>query len=289
MRSNIKKILVLVPSFLLVIVLISGFLIYQKIAHKDDIQEVLWDYNDNVSGTRLWDINGNEVPFPGSQNNIVMFLSSDCGHCLDSLSLYEKVNRIICNNQDVNLLLLWEDKIPKSAVEKHHLTDNSYSLRNVRIGSGYGYCYYVDSKDRVKFADNSGLKNVLLYIKENVQLNNIYMMENANNYFLDKYADNKTTLIYFSMPGCPDCAEATEYIQKNNIEQLYNMVRIELERGSKTTDLIDECDIYRTAYAIDWYPSFLILHPDGKHQIIRRVEMDELVATLLTSATQTGA
>ena len=93
MRSHIKKILVLVPSFLLVIVLISGFLIYQKIAHKDDIQEVLWDYNDNVSGTRLWDINGNEVPFPGSQNNIVMFLSSDCGHCLDSLSLYEKVIR----------------------------------------------------------------------------------------------------------------------------------------------------------------------------------------------------
>lgn len=288
MRKNMKKLLILVPSILLVIVLIAGFLIYQKITRKDDVQEVLWDYNDNISDTRLWDYNGNEVAFPGAQNNIVMFLSSDCGHCLDSLALYEKVDRIICNNQDMNLLLLWEDKIPKAAVEKHHLDDNSYSLHNVRIGSGYGYCYFVDSKDRVKFADNSGLKNVLLYIKENMELNNDHMMENANKYFLEKYAGDKNTLIYFSMPGCPDCAEATEYIQKNNIEELYNMVRIELERGAKTTDLIDECDIYRTAYAIDWYPSFLILYPNGEYQIIRRVEMDELVSTLLTSAAQTG-
>lgn len=289
MSSKAKKLLVFIPSILLVVVLIAGLFIYRSMTQKNNVQEMLWDYNDNVSDTRIWDIDGNELAFPNDRNRIVMFLASDCGYCIDSLSLYEKVNRIICNDQDIDLLLLWEDTIPKSAVEKYHLADKSYSLHNVRIGSGYGYCFFVDNKNRVKFADNSGLKNVLLYIKENITLDGNHMMANANQYFLDKYANEKTTLIYFSMPGCPDCTEATKYIEDNNIAPLYNMVRIELERGAKTTDIIDECDIYRTAYAIDWYPSFLILYPNGEYKIIRRVEMDELVSTLLTSAAQIGS
>ena len=288
MNCKAKKLLVFIPSILLLVVLIVGFYVYQSIAHKNSTQEILWDYNDDVTDTRLWDINGNEIMFPSNQNQIVIFLSSDCGHCIDNLSLYEKVNRIICGNQDVNLLLLWEDIIPKSAVEKYNLTDKSYSLHNVRIGSGYGYCYFVDYNNSVKFADNSGLKNVLLYVKENITLNNDEMITNANQYFLDKYTNTKTTLIYFSMPGCPDCTEATQYIKDNKIESLYNMVRIELERGAKTTDIIDECDIYKTAYSIDWYPSFLILYPNGEYTIIRRVEMNELVSILLTSAAQIG-
>lgn len=288
MSSKAKKLLVFIPSILLVVVLIACFFIYQKLANKNSVKEILWDYNDNVSDTRIWDIKGNEVDFPSDRNKIVMFLASDCGHCIDSLSMYEKVNRIICKDQEVDLLLLWEDNIPKSAVEKYNLADKSYSLHNVRIGSGYGYCYFVDNKNRVKFADNSGVKNALLYIRENITLDGDHMVANANQYFLDKYANEKTTLIYFSMPGCPDCTEATQHINNNNIETLYNMIRIELEKGAKTTDIIDECDIYRTAYAIDWYPSFLILYPNGEYKIIRRVEMDELVSTLISSAAQIG-
>lgn len=281
MSERFKRWLIFIPTLLLIIVLISAFFIYQQLFVGTNAEVAYWEYLDDVSNIIVKDINGDSHSLSDGKNKIVMFLSENCNSCITSLSLFEKTNKIICEEQDVDLILLWENGIPVREVKKHHLETICYSTQNVRIASGYGYSFFIDKDNIVQFYDNSGLSNILTFVKNNVEFNSSALEKNAIDYILSKYGVlNQNNLFFFSMPGCPDCTEATKLLDENDFSKYYHITKIDLDRGGKIGNIVDDCEIFRTAFAIDWYPSFVIIRQDGIVKIVRKVALTELLTVL---------
>ena len=57
---------------------------------------------------------------------IVVYLSGDCGTCVDALPVLNEINQIYCKDEVIKMYLLWEDRIPKNKVEENKLLDNSF-------------------------------------------------------------------------------------------------------------------------------------------------------------------
>lgn len=93
------------------------------------------EYNDNVSDLTFFDVSGQESRFDKETYKIVVYLSGDCGTCVDALPVLNEINQIYCKDEVIKMYLLWEDRIPKNQVEENKLLDNSFSLNNVSISS----------------------------------------------------------------------------------------------------------------------------------------------------------
>lgn len=282
MLSTAKKMLIFVPLILLILALLVFFVFFGPQLFRSKATEAYLEYQDQVDGLETRDISGAQVNFASDKYKLLIFLSADCSNCIQSLPLYDRLNSILCNDQAIELMLMWEDRLPLAQLRKHNLEDNSYSLGNVKIANAYGTVLFVSQDNHVEFIDSSGLKNVISYVVEKDILNQEQMIENANTYLSKKYSNQagKSTLIYFSMPNCPDCIEATPIVYTDEMQGKYSITRIELDRGAKADDLIDEYGIYRIAYGIDWYPSFLVLSDDS-YSIIRKVDVSDLHSILM--------
>lgn len=86
------------------------------------------EYNDNVSDLTFFDVSGQESRFDKETYKIVVYLSGDCGTCVDALPVLNEINQIYCKDEVIKMYLLWEDRIPKNQVEENKLLDNSFSL-----------------------------------------------------------------------------------------------------------------------------------------------------------------
>jgi hypothetical protein len=282
MLSTAKKILFFIPLILLILVLVGAGILFGPQLLRAKAVEAYLEYQDQVDGLSISNTSGDPVGFANGEYKVLIFLSADCGSCIESLPLYDRFNRILCNDQNIELMLMWEDRLPLAQLRKHNLEDNSYSLGNVKIANAYGTVLFVSPDNHVEFMDSSGLKNVIAYVMEKNILKQDQTIENANVYLREKYGNQagKKDLVYFSMPNCPDCIEATPIVYTEDMQAKYNITRIELDRGAKVGDIIDDHNIYRIAYGIDWYPSFLVLSED-RYSIIRRVEVGDLQSLLM--------
>ena len=182
------------------------------------------------------------------------------------------------------MIILWEDEIPLKDVKKNNLIQQSYSLCNVRIASALDTVFVVNRNNDVVFVDGTGeYSNLLTYISENIELNKDKMIQNANQYILDNIAGNAEypQLIYFSMPGCPDCEDANSIIYSDAIADSFVITRIERDKNAQPEDIVDELNIFKNVYDIDWYPSFLVLMEDGSYSMIRKIDLSDLEEQIL--------
>jgi len=115
----------------------------------------------------LFDIGGSAYQLDTTKKKFMIFLSKDCGSCIELLPELQKINTVFCIDQNIDFLLLWENQIPTNDVQKFGLSEHSYSLDNVRISSTFDTVYYVNEKNEIQLVDNhGGFDNILRLITE---------------------------------------------------------------------------------------------------------------------------
>ncbi len=234
----------------------------------------------------MTDSTGLEYTLDTERFKVAVYLSNSCGRCVDELPMLQKVNEILCQGQSVQLLLLWEDKIPTKQVEKYDLDKVSYSLGNVSLSSTLDTFFVIDSDNQVALVDSKGFENVMTFLLERDILEQSKLVEYANEFIDAHYfsSNNRPHMVYFSMQGCPDCQEADKIVYGEGVKDNFEIVKIQREKNSIEPEegaFLDESKIFENIYAIDWYPTFLILEPDGTSRIIREVELTELEDMLI--------
>lgn len=182
-------------------------------------------------------------------------------------------------------MLVWADKLPDADVLDYYgMGDCSYLANNFHAASSYNTVFLADEDNNIIFKDDTGYEVILDRIIELAILDNDELILNANTYIIEnlvKQYNNKTNLIYFSMPGCPDCADADPIVYDGEVTDKFHITRIEIVKGAEAYDIKDEYSIFKKIYKIDWYPSFLIIKNDNTWSIIRRIELDIMKAEIL--------
>lgn len=83
------------------------------------------------------------------------------------------------------------------------------------------------------------------------------------------------------MEGCPDCLEAEEILKSEKLKKYFNITRIYRDNDIQDNKIIDQFSIFQKIYAIEWYPSFLILSHDNTYRFIGEIPLDLLENDLL--------
>lgn len=81
------------------------------------------------------------------------------------------------------------------------------------------------------------------------------------------------------MDGCPDCQNAEKLLNDNNIASKYDMITIYTVDSKGEKECVDEGEVLKNIYDIDWYPSFLILDGD-KYEFIGQESDEKLLEKL---------
>ena len=127
-----------------------------------------------------------------------------------------------------------------------------------------GLYFILDSKNEILMVTDSTEK-LIKKIFSFTDIPKEEIINSSNNYLVNKvnaYRD-KEILIYFAMSGCPDCEEADKMIADNNITEEYNMITLYTEQSYGEEEYVDISKLFSTIYDVEWYPSFLIIKPDG--------------------------
>lgn len=286
MKTKTKKkmgITILIVS--LVFLIICVLLILFRQLHTEPATENYIQYKDNISELTILDSNSQNYQLDTKQYKLMVYLSNECGNCIDSLPVLNEINKIFCSD-NLEMFLLWENKIPEDKVKQNNLLDNSYSLNNVSISSSLDTVFLVDEMNNVVFVDSNGYENALLFLIDEEIVNTETLVDNSNEFILENYAEQSSlpNLVYFSMPGCPDCEKADDVVSSSEIQNAFNITRIERDKNASEDDIVDKLGIFKMVYGIDWYPSFLILRENGDHSIIGKIEPEKLKQTLMESA-----
>lgn len=272
-----KVLLFYVPLFLLIGIIVWGALLILPSFFKNAPSEQYIEYKDDISNLSFYDADDIRQDF-NDNYKIMFYLSADCGECIKDLPILQRINEIFCKDQNLDMYIMWEDKIPLNEVKQYNLQNNSFSLKNVSVSSTYSSSFLLDSSNIVVFSDSSSYENILSVVMDMEELNLEAMRRNASEYIINSMTSRKSDgyLIYFSMPGCKDCEQATPIIEgSTDITDKLELVRIERDLNSKPGDIVDKFGIFKSAYSIDWYPSFAVVQ-NGKTDVIRKVEISDL-------------
>ena len=285
---KLKNIILIAQSVLLLIIIAAGLIYFgPKIINKiEDFgrRDQYVSVNDNLSELQFTDAYGEKAEF-GGKYKFVIYVSSDCSSCISHMFLMKRLNETICKDQDVELMLMWIDEAPPiETLENLNIENCSYVLDNYRMSGTYNTIFLLDQNNNVISLEHSDYGAITDKIIELGILDTEKAVTNTNSYITDNLAKNyggKSNLIYFSMPGCPDCADANPIMFSDEIADKAFMTRIELVGGAESYDIKDEFNLFKKIYSIDWYPSFLIINNDGSWDMVRKVELGEMKEIIL--------
>lgn len=282
-HTQIRLVIIGVGTLLLVLCLVLVFTLFMKPKATD----AYLNCKDNISTLNVMRSNSTKMVWDNKNYKIVVFLSDGSDNCLSNLPILKEIREIYCKNQGIELMLLWENKIPEKETKKYDLYDNSYSLGNVRISPSLNTIFIVDQNNNVVFVDSKGYKNAISFLSKKNLTNKEKLISNANDFIVHNIVKNSTglqNLIYFSMPGCKDCKEATPKIYTPEITKKFNITRIERDKNAAKGDIVDKLSIFKDVYDIHWYPSFLIIHSNGKWDMVRKIDVQQLQHAILSYA-----
>ena len=284
MSNKVKKTIALVSIvFILTVILIVVCLAYFL---RDNSVDAYIEYKDNIEYLDIFDKENNLYELKKDDKyKVLIFLSDRCSTCIDALPTIEKLNEIVCKNQNIDLYLLWRNKIPTTKLKKHNLVDCSFSLKNVYIASNYESCFVVDNENVVVFLDNN-LNNLMGVISGLNILDKNKLKDNSNTYIKNKYFKNdngKLDLVCFSIANCNGCVTALSILNSSNsISEKYNFEYITDVKSNQPQFKKDNIDIFKYVYDIQWYPTFLIFNnKDNKYDILYLEDVDLLEETLI--------
>lgn len=291
MSNKVKNVIIIVQSILLVIITIAGCIYFApKVVNKiKSIQQSEQHISllDNISELEFYDSNNTKTKF-SDKYKLMIYLSKDCSTCISHIPAIKRINETFCNDQEVELMLMWIDELPdREMLNYYGLEECSYVLNNIALSDSYNTVFLIDKTNNVIFMQESEYEGILDKIIELNILDKDRLILSTNEYIISNLAKNhsgKPNMIYFSMPGCPDCADADPIVYSESVIDVFHMTRIELVRGAEQYDIKDEYNIFKKVYSIDWYPSFLIIHNNNKWDIVRKVELSGMEEVILSKA-----
>lgn len=249
--------------------------------HQTSVERVV-SYQDDISDLVIYDLHGDEQQLDTESSKLIIYASNTCGQCLDEIGVMYEIYEIFCRDTGVNLYVLWAEDIPRKYIKEYDFADCHFSLNGVKLSSSVKASFYVDEQNVVQFVDSAGMVDLLKYVVSEQKIDPELLKLNANAYIMSNIFTSKSypQIVYLSMRGCPDCDAAAPIVYSDRITSKADITQIEREGYAEEDDVVDVYKIFQYVYEIDWYPSFLILKPDG-YDIIGKTDIEMLEETIL--------
>jgi hypothetical protein len=278
-----KKIVGIVLSIILIIAILLCYFF------KHDKDEFVYlDYGDSISQVKVTNSQNKQLSFPKTQKKyqIVFYLDTRCKTCIDQLEVARRLNNIL-DGSNIELKILWQDKLDSSLIEKHDIPANiNYLSNNIKIGASTPTIYILDKNNKVIF-DTIEPEKIMKKIIDLDGISLEKMKENTNKFLQTEakknlnYNENKSLLIYFTLDGCSDCEKSNPIVQEKKVQEKYNVLKIyNSDISEENGEMIDKGDLLLNIYAIEWYPSFLKIQPN-KSEFIGETKFEDLESNIL--------
>lgn len=277
----IQSCIILLLIILLAILIVNPKNIGEHLIRKPYEQNQIYvEYGDFFSGFELTTYDGTTTKeLPKGKVSVVTYLSDTCSSCMDILADFNRFSEVY--GDVINYSIIWTDSIPRSLIEKYKIDSAiNYSLSNkTRLSTSTPTFYILDENNQVVFRDfdriNLFKKLIELDTVDISMLQNNATMYIAREYFgindMEEF-DNK--LVYFYMPGCPDCAKVDALFKENPLPE-FDFLYIYKYDSVGDDKIIDKDKLFVSVYGITWYPSFLVAK-HGTVKIIGEMPIEHL-------------
>lgn len=288
-----KKKIIIVQSVVIAILIVALSVMVMNpygisnyiVKSSEPTKKIYLEFGDTFSGVEMTDVNGKMIDDLGGSERytVVMYLSSSCSSCIESLSDFNRFSRVF--GSGLNYVILWYDEIPTYSLEKFLIDESvNYSLKQKTKISTSTPTYFILDKDNVIVYRDVNRVNMIEKLIELDLVSRETLIENANKYIIDNYFDSdsdSTTnkIVYFYMPGCQDCEKADTILSSSSVLEEFECVYIYKYDTTDSSKIVDKDKLFVDVYDIDWYPSFLVL-TDDTYRIIGEVPSENLIEEL---------
>lgn len=244
-------------------------------------KQIFVEFGDVFSGFELTAYDGTTVKeLPKGKVSVVTYLSDTCSSCMGVLADFNRFSEVY--GDMINYSIIWTDSIPHRLIEKYEIDSAiNYSLSNkVRLSTSTPTFYILDENNQVVFRDVDRVNLIKKLIELDVVDVSI-LQDNATMYIAREYYgindieefDNK--LVYFYMPGCPDCEKVDALFKENSLPE-FDFLYIYKYDSVGDDKIIDKDKLFVSVYGITWYPSFLVAK-HGTVKIIGEMPIEQLI------------
>lgn len=286
-----KKKIIIVQSIVIAILIVALSVMVMNpygisnyiVKSSEPAKKVYLEFGDTFSGVEMTDVNGKMIDDLESSERytVVMYLSSSCSSCIESLSDFNRFSQIF--GRGLNYVILWYDEIPTHSLEKLSIDESvNYSLMQETKISTSTPTYFILDKDNVIVFRDVDRANMIEKLIELELVSRKTLIENSNKYIIDNYFGSDSTtnkIVYFYMPGCQDCEKADTILSSSSVLEEYKCVYIYKYDTTDSSKIVDKDKLFVDVYDIDWYPSFLVL-TDNAYRIIGEVPSENLIEEL---------
>ena len=158
----------------------------------------------------------------------------------------------------------------------------NYSLKGkTKLSTSTPTYYILDESNTIVFKDTNR-ENLLKKISDLGLVSSSTLIANANRYISENFFDgnsDKRKVLYFYMPGCPDCEAANTLLRENDLDEKFDIAYVYKYDTTDSSKVIDKDKLFANVYGITWYPSFLVL-TGSDYRLVGETPAENLIAEL---------
>lgn len=235
MKKKRKALTVIVFTLFAVMIAAGGYILFGGQV-KPSIDAT---YNATVNFDLIYNENDECYKSENENDTIVFVLSNSCAPCVKQLEIIKYVNYIA---DSVNLMILWEDEIPKSRIENLGVSDNikNYTLKGKSvINTGLTpQSFVMDSQGKVIFSNEDSDIGKMI----NVIYNN-YKKSDSLEELIGSF-ENDRIVFNFCSDGDSDSEIVNKYKEKG-----YAVISVtSYNQGSQNNVIYDEGNLFRKLF-----------------------------------------
>ncbi|MCI8605240.1 MAG: hypothetical protein HFE79_14090 [Ruminiclostridium sp.] len=235
MNKKRKALTVIVFTLFAVMIAAGGYILFGGQV-KPSIDAT---YNATVNFDLIYNENDECYKSENENDTIVFVLSNSCAPCVKQLEIIKYVDYIA---DSVNLMILWEDEIPKSRIENLGVSDNikNYTLKGKSvINTGLTpQSFVMDSQGKVIFSNEDSDIGKMI----NVIYNN-YKKSDSLEELIGSF-ENDRIVFNFCSDGDSDSEIVNKYKEKG-----YAVISVtSYNQGSQNNVIYDEGNLFRKLF-----------------------------------------
>lgn len=235
MNKKRKALTVIVFTLFAVMIAAGGYILFGGHV-KPSIDAT---YNATVNFDLIYNENDECYKSENENDTIVFVLSNSCAPCVKQLEIIKYVDYIA---DSVNLMILWEDEIPKSRIENLGVSDNikNYTLKGKSvINTGLTpQSFVMDSQGKVIFSNEDSDIGKMI----NVIYNN-YKKSDSLEELIGSF-ENDRIVFNFCSDGDSDSEIVNKYKEKG-----YAVISVtSYNQGSQNNVIYDEGNLFRKLF-----------------------------------------
>lgn len=245
---------------LIILMLAVCSLLSTLLVHAEEMDKLPKYQNSEKFSQPVYSVTGEEKNLVGSHTLLIYSLDG-CGACMGLLERMDPIVEIL-GDEYVNIRFGWLDSIPVEISEVSSITEeHHYSLSS----ESFWPSYYILDEDGTVVSSHSTIEEAMdsLFAMDLYPID--YLQNSCIEYFRKSIINDPQApqIIYFSMTGCPDCSEADDMLVENdNLFQQFEINRIYRKNETDPAKRRDEFALFKYAFNVSWYPSFIVIIND---------------------------